>query len=147
CGARFPQFAVREYPGLARGCAAPPLSPDVPLAHAGLRGNLLAGGRRGSPHKEQRSMYFQFACDQCGKKLKVRDELAGRRVRCPYCQNTISVPTQSPEPELPPLTAAFPGLGGAPAFGQAPAAPQTTAKSGAAAKGSSSSTNEQNDGT
>jgi len=92
-------------------------------------------------------MYFQFACDQCGKKLKVRDELAGRRVRCPYCQNTISVPTQSPEPELPPLTAAFPGLGGAPAFGQAPAAPQTTAKSGAAAKSSSSATNEQNDGT
>ena len=92
-------------------------------------------------------MYFQFACDQCGKKLKVRDELSGRRVRCPYCQNTITVPTQSTEPELPPLSSAFPGLGGAPAFGQAPAAPQSTAKTGPAAKRSSSSANEQNDGT
>lgn len=109
-------------------------------------------------------MYFQFACEQCGKKLKVRDELAGRRVRCPYCHTTISVPTESPESDdLPPLTSGFQGFG-TPQFGQAPAAPfgqapaapfgqapaatQPAAKTGAATKrGKKSSSNEQNDGT
>lgn len=36
-------------------------------------------------------MPIQVAC-ACGKKLSVKDELAGRRVKCPACQQTISVP-------------------------------------------------------
>lgn len=36
-------------------------------------------------------MPIQVVCD-CGKKLTVKDELAGRRVRCPGCQEAICVP-------------------------------------------------------
>ncbi|RMG39194.1 MAG: hypothetical protein D6725_05680 [Planctomycetota bacterium] len=36
-------------------------------------------------------MYFQFACEHCGKGLKVREENIGRRVRCPYCRQSMTV--------------------------------------------------------
>ena len=36
-------------------------------------------------------MYFQFACPSCQKNLKVREENAGSRVRCPYCHVTLTV--------------------------------------------------------
>ena len=36
-------------------------------------------------------MYFQFACPSCQKNLKVREEHAGSRVRCPYCHTTLTV--------------------------------------------------------
>ena len=42
---------------------------------------------------------IEFACG-CGKKLKVKDELAGRFARCPKCQATVPVPgTDAPEEE------------------------------------------------
>lgn len=31
-------------------------------------------------------------CPECGKSLKVSDNLAGKRVRCPGCKNPITVP-------------------------------------------------------
>jgi len=37
-------------------------------------------------------MYFTFACPRCEKKLKIREELAGRHCRCPYCRHSIPVP-------------------------------------------------------
>jgi len=40
-----------------------------------------------------------FKC-QCGKVLKVRDNAAGKRVRCPNCQTVVQVPT--PKPAGPP---------------------------------------------
>jgi len=40
-------------------------------------------------------MYFNFSCSSCGKTLKVREELAGRKAKCPYCRAAISVPEQS----------------------------------------------------
>ncbi len=40
-------------------------------------------------------MYFNFTCSNCGKTLKVREELAGRRAKCPYCRAAVSVPDQS----------------------------------------------------
>ena len=44
-------------------------------------------------------MYFEFACAECGKKLKVRDENVGGKVRCPYCHHTQTVePPPPPEP-------------------------------------------------
>ena len=60
-------------------------------------------------------MYFTFACPACEKKLKVRDELRGRRCRCPYCKASIAIPQeeQPPEPqrEGPPAPpAGFPGI-------------------------------------
>src|SRR5579871_4484645 len=36
-----------------------------------------------------------FLCPGCGKNLKVKDELAGRKGRCPYCQVPMVVPVTS----------------------------------------------------
>ncbi len=36
-------------------------------------------------------MPIPVKCD-CGKSLKVKDELAGRRIRCPGCQEAVRVP-------------------------------------------------------
>ncbi len=45
-------------------------------------------------------MYFNFACPSCSKNLRVRDELAGRNARCPYCKHQVTVPDKpAPEPE------------------------------------------------
>ena len=40
-------------------------------------------------------MYFNFTCSSCGKTLKVREELAGRRAKCPYCRAAVNVPEQA----------------------------------------------------
>ena len=37
------------------------------------------------------SMTIEFYCD-CGKKLGVGDEHAGKRVKCPVCLNALTVP-------------------------------------------------------
>jgi serine/threonine protein kinase len=34
-----------------------------------------------------------FLCSGCGKSLKVKDEFAGRKGRCPHCQQPMTVPT------------------------------------------------------
>ena len=36
----------------------------------------------------------------CGKKLRVADEHAGKRVKCPACQAVSTVPAPEPEPEF-----------------------------------------------
>ena len=35
---------------------------------------------------------IEFTCSQCGKKLKVGDEAAGKRGKCPQCAAMIPVP-------------------------------------------------------
>jgi hypothetical protein len=37
-------------------------------------------------------MPIEFACNLCGKSLKAKDEAAGKRTRCPYCQGVVTVP-------------------------------------------------------
>jgi DNA-directed RNA polymerase subunit RPC12/RpoP len=37
-----------------------------------------------------------LVCPACSKHLKVKDELAGKRVKCPGCGKGISVPTNGP---------------------------------------------------
>ncbi len=44
-------------------------------------------------------MALTFRC-ACGKKLSVRDEMAGRSVRCPSCMTVLKVPAPQPEPAL-----------------------------------------------
>lgn len=44
-------------------------------------------------------MPISVTCSDCDKKLKVKDEAAGKKVRCPGCSNVISVP-RAPEPEI-----------------------------------------------
>lgn len=44
-------------------------------------------------------MPIAFECS-CGKSLQVKDEHAGRRVRCPACSETLSVPAPTPQFEV-----------------------------------------------
>jgi hypothetical protein len=37
-------------------------------------------------------MGIQVSCDRCGAILKAKDEHAGKRIRCPKCKETVSVP-------------------------------------------------------
>ncbi|MBI3409035.1 MAG: protein kinase [Planctomycetes bacterium] len=43
-----------------------------------------------------------LACGHCGAKLKVKDELSGRAVRCRKCQHTFTVPYPVEEATVPP---------------------------------------------
>ena len=40
-------------------------------------------------------MPISVTCDNCGKALKVKDEWAGKRAKCPQCGNTFTVPGHS----------------------------------------------------
>ncbi len=44
-------------------------------------------------------MYFSLKCPKCDKTLKVREELAGRKAGCPYCQEAFVVPRPKPREE------------------------------------------------
>jgi hypothetical protein len=78
-------------------------------------------------------MPIRVKCDKCKKTLSVKDHLAGKRIKCPVCQNVVAVPMASPTKEPP--TAA---KGGAPASKPspkaAPAAPTGAKKPAVAAK-------------
>ena len=41
--------------------------------------------------------FIQFACEHCGKKLKVKAELAGKKVKCPGCAQAARVPARMEE--------------------------------------------------
>jgi biopolymer transport protein ExbB/TolQ len=43
-------------------------------------------------------MYFTFKCPHCQKKLKVQEELAGRKAGCPYCKRSMVVPSSLAAP-------------------------------------------------
>lgn len=51
-------------------------------------------------------MAIEFRCENCDKKLKVKDELAGKRIKCPDCGSPTGVPAakspakQAPKPDL-----------------------------------------------
>jgi biopolymer transport protein ExbB/TolQ/DNA-directed RNA polymerase subunit RPC12/RpoP len=40
-------------------------------------------------------MYFQFACEHCGKSLRAREEHVGRKVVCPYCHTQVAIERQA----------------------------------------------------
>lgn len=44
-------------------------------------------------------MPIDAVCDECGKNLRVRDAMAGKRVRCPGCSAAVTVPTPLEEVE------------------------------------------------
>jgi uncharacterized Zn finger protein (UPF0148 family) len=48
---------------------------------------------------------MRFSCPSCGKVLNVKDEYAGKKARCPGCQEGLTVPF-APEPEPEPEAAA-----------------------------------------
>lgn len=51
-------------------------------------------------------MAIEFQCLNCGRSLRGKDELAGRRVKCPTCAAAIEVP--QPADEFAALAAAVP---------------------------------------
>ena len=42
-------------------------------------------------------MSIEFSCAECDRTIKVKDELAGRRVKCPGCATAITVPVSEEE--------------------------------------------------
>lgn len=61
-------------------------------------------------------MAISVSCKQCGKSFKAKDELAGRAVRCPGCQNPLKIPSAATT---------------APAMAKSTAAPKPATKAGA----------------
>ncbi len=49
-------------------------------------------------------MYFEFTCENCKKKLRLREEYVGKRARCPYCQHAQVVQPPSPSGPDDPLS-------------------------------------------
>jgi hypothetical protein len=45
-------------------------------------------------------MSIKFVCP-CGKRLKARDDMAGRRIMCPRCGNPVGVPSLDPDKPTP----------------------------------------------
>jgi hypothetical protein len=64
-------------------------------------------------------MPITFSCT-CGKTLRVPDEHAGRRAKCPACSAVVNVPKPEPEPVFEVVEDAPPPVGTAP--GAPPAA-------------------------
>jgi biopolymer transport protein ExbB/TolQ/phage FluMu protein Com len=43
-------------------------------------------------------MYFQLTCEKCTKRIKVREEHAGKKVKCPHCHHLQVVRMPEPDP-------------------------------------------------
>ena len=43
-------------------------------------------------------MAFEIACDTCGSRLRIQDEHAGKRVKCPKCSAIVATDTLDEEP-------------------------------------------------
>src|SRR5947209_6266140 len=41
-------------------------------------------------------MPIGFGCQECGRLLRVKDELAGKRIKCPHCGCPQPVPREEP---------------------------------------------------
>ncbi len=109
--ARMP-VAEADLPVLARSPKAS-LVPGV-LIRKAWTAAALAATLRGGPNARgpvcasgmpcaRGTMPISIACD-CGKQLRVKDELAGRRVKCPECGEVLTVPggaAAQPRPPAP----------------------------------------------
>ncbi len=60
--------------------------------------DIRRASRLGANHVEMRGYAVIITC-KCGKKLKVRDEMAGKRAKCPTCGSIIPVPKPTPPDE------------------------------------------------
>lgn len=103
-------------------------------------------------------MYFEFQCAKCAKKLKVREENIGGKVRCPHCHHTqvvegpSSVDQESPfnfivTDQAPPPAVSTGGGGpggGGPAVSTSPSAAPSRAAQGPAVTHQASSATEVN---
>ena len=60
-------------------------------------------------------MPITLGCPSCGKRFRARDESAGKKVKCPYCQAAVSVPTSDEAAAAGAPTAPLPDSGSLPA--------------------------------
>jgi len=78
-------------------------------------------------------MYFKFKCDHCGNDLKIGEEKAGLKARCPYCNGTVVVPappwSDEEAAESPPTQEAPPPEPSRAAAGDAKRPPRRSARS------------------
>lgn len=68
------------------------------LTQAGFANIRKAGRRQCSFHADwvwEAPMPIEIKCSSCEKRLRVPDNAAGKRVRCPQCKSVISVPGPS----------------------------------------------------
>ena len=56
-----------------------------------IGGNIPPLSYQGRP--ESQVMPITLGCPSCGKRFRARDESAGKKVKCPYCQAAVQVPT------------------------------------------------------
>src|SRR5207253_1693042 len=54
-----------------------------------------AEAHQASPREPAPGGRLSFACPSCGKGLKGKAELAGKKVRCPHCKGVALVPAAS----------------------------------------------------
>ena len=59
-------------------------------------------------------MPIRVKCDSCKKTLSVKDQLAGKRIKCPVCQTVVAVPAAPPGKAPVPTAAPAPKPGTAP---------------------------------
>ena len=58
-------------------------------------GRPKAGAEQTLPPQEPVvSPQLKFACAACGKSVKVKVELAGKKVKCPHCKEPVRVPAR-----------------------------------------------------
>src|SRR6476646_9265714 len=60
------------------------------------------------PRREAAMSEIRFHCPACKTPLKVRAELAGKKIKCPKCQGIAPVPAASAAPEAPAAPPAAP---------------------------------------
>ena len=68
-------------------------------------------------------MPIDFACSECGKKYRVKDELAGKTAKCSQCNGRIQIPAAAAQPNAA-ARPASPGSAPAKPAPPKPAAPQ-----------------------
>jgi phage FluMu protein Com len=84
-------------------------------------------------------MAIEFRCTQCGKLLRVGDDSAGKRAKCPGCGTVLAIPGGSaPAPSQAAPPSPFPPAAGAPEPPRTGPAVSAPSSFGQAAAGSSS---------
>jgi len=54
--------------------------------------SVSAGSARGVPESEADSAPISWICPACGKSLKARAAMAGKKIKCPQCKEVVVVP-------------------------------------------------------
>jgi ribosomal protein S27E len=77
-----------------------------------------------SSESEVPFMALSVQCGQCGKEFRVKDELAGKRVKCSACGQPIAIPAAAGR-AVAPAPKGAPAAKGPPAPARAPSAPRS----------------------